>query len=141
MMGRWNWVSVAITLAMGLATGSCPKTQDCVTRDGEAVITFRIGSEYLRILAANRTFVREARALLESGKTMIPMFVRLHDGRGCDPNWTWHPDPEELQFVVVAMELCDGLPSHVEKNKDYWLSRVKSFCPWNARVYRVEEVR
>lgn len=33
-----------------------------------------------------------------------------------------------------AIELCDGLPSDVESNLDYWVDTVRYFCPWSGKI-------
>lgn len=48
--------------------------------------------------------------------------------------WTWHFVPNEWQVAEFAIELCDGLPSHVEQNRDYWLDTVGYYCPWSSYV-------
>ena len=37
-------------------------------------------------------------------------------------------------LAEISMEVCDGLPSDVEKDLDYWVDTVKRFCPWNSFV-------
>jgi hypothetical protein len=39
-------------------------------------------------------------------------------------------DPAATRFVELAIEVCDGRPSYVERNQgDY-----PTYCPWGARV-------
>ncbi len=42
----------------------------------------------------------------------------------------WHLDPAETRLVDVAIEVCDGRPSYVERNQ----SDYPTYCPWGARV-------
>lgn len=51
-------------------------------------------------------------------------------------NWSWHLDPDSVQFPQLTTEVCDGKPSDVESNKDHWINSVKMFCPWNAKIER-----
>ncbi len=39
------------------------------------------------------------------------------------------------------MELCDGLPSDVEKDIDYWAGTVGRFCPWSAVLVSLKDYR
>jgi len=39
------------------------------------------------------------------------------------------------------MELCDGTPSQVEAKLDYWLETVQRFCPWSAKIVKIEDYR
>ena len=52
---------------------------------------------------------------------------------GVNAPWHWHLDPASVEFVDVAMEVCDGLPSHVE---DGTLTST-SYCPWGPKVISV----
>jgi hypothetical protein len=44
-------------------------------------------------------------------------------------------------MAEVTIELCDGRPSMVEENLDYWVDTVRFFCPWGARLLKVEDFR
>jgi hypothetical protein len=68
------------------------------------------------------------------------MFTRLIDGTACDPQWSWHPDPSDMEFADFTIELCDGIPSYIEENKAEWLATVMNYCPWSARVTGVTTV-
>ncbi|VUD58488.1 hypothetical protein TDB9533_02435 [Thalassocella blandensis] len=48
--------------------------------------------------------------------------------------WSWHFVQNEWQLAEFAIELCDGIPSFVEADLDYWLDTVGSFCPWASYV-------
>jgi len=55
--------------------------------------------------------------------------LRRGDG-GFNAPWTWHLDPAETRLVDVAIEVCDGRPSYVERNQ----SDYPTYCPWGAKV-------
>lgn len=59
--------------------------------------------------------------------------LALGDG-GFNKPWSWHLIPETVRMVEISMELCDGRPSMVEANLTYWVSTVKSYCPWGAKI-------
>lgn len=102
-----------------------------------AVIDFEINKETLKVWSESASFITEAERQLSGAPRMTPMFERLIDGPGEDPQWTWHPDPARMHFAEKTIELCDGLPSHVENDKANWLTSVKCFCPWAAHVVAV----
>src|SRR5688500_12606545 len=54
---------------------------------------------------------------------------------GFNTPWSWHLDPLSIEAPDAAIELCDGRPSMVQSDLDYWVDTVHSFCPWSARVY------
>ena len=116
---------------------SCP----CAARAGGALIRFDIGNESLTTWVTDGAFIDQARQLLATGAREVPIFNTLVDGPDCDPQWSWHVDPADVLFSPAAIELCDGLPSHIEANKPYWLGTVGSFCPWSAVVTAVDDHR
>jgi hypothetical protein len=113
----------------------------CSALSGGALVNFRIVNESLTVWVTNGAFIDRAKELLATGARQIPIFGTLLDGRACDPQWTWHVDPQNVSFADAAIELCDGLPSYIEANKTYWLETVGSFCPWSAIVAAVDDRR
>ena len=113
----------------------------CSDRAGGALITFGIVDESLTVWITDPVFIDRARELLATGTRQVPVFGTLLDGRGCDPQWTWQVDPADVVFADAAIELCDGLPSHIEADKTYWLGTVRSYCPWSAVVRAVDDRR
>lgn len=53
-------------------------------------------------------------------------------------NWSWHFVENQWDLVEISTEVCDGRPSFVEEELNYWVDQVGRFCPWSSRV--VEEV-
>lgn len=53
---------------------------------------------------------------------------------GFNQPWNWHMDPATVEVPDVAIELCDGRPSMVEEDMEYWVGTVGRFCPWGALV-------
>jgi glucose/arabinose dehydrogenase len=118
-----------------------PAACACAERGDGALIRFRIVDETLSVWITDGVFIDRALELLATGTTQIPVFQTLLDGRDCDSQWTWHVDPAAVSFTDAAIELCDGKPSHVEADKDYWLNTVGSYCPWSAVVDAVDDRR
>jgi hypothetical protein len=54
---------------------------------------------------------------------------------GFNAPWSWHLDPLSIEVPQVSIELCDGRPSMVQGDLDYWVDTVGRYCPWAARVY------
>ena len=65
----------------------------------------------------------------ENGRIPSGRIVRDGDG-GVNAPWSWHIDPETLEFVDMTTEVCDGLPEYVE---DLTLTS-DVYCPWSATV-------
>lgn len=106
---------------------------DCNTRTGGAWITFSIGNETLMVWSTNEKFNVEASKAIALGSVVTPVFKDLIDGTDCDGQWSWHPDPENLELASSSPE-CEGLPSDVESNKKHWLTQVDRFCPSQALI-------
>jgi hypothetical protein len=54
---------------------------------------------------------------------------------GFNAPWSWHLDPLSIAVPDASIELCDGRPSMVQSDLDYWVDTVHTYCPWAARVY------
>ena len=108
---------------------------------GGAFVSFRIVNESLTTWITDGPFIDHAKELLAGAPFQLPIFGRLLDGRTVDPQWTWHVDPGLVDFADAAIEVCDGLPSHIEADKEYWLQSVGLYCPWSAVVTGVDDRR
>lgn len=49
-------------------------------------------------------------------------------------NWSWHFAENQWDLVSISAEVCDGRPSFVEEELDYWVDQVGRYCPWSSRV-------
>lgn len=72
------------------------------------------------------------------GKNNYHVTGRLVRGDGgFNQPWSWHLDPASVRMAEVSIEVCDGRPSFVEEELDYWLGTVKTYCPWSSKVVKV----
>lgn len=55
-----------------------------------------------------------------------------------DDKYNWHMDQSSTRMVEVSAEYCDAVPSDVQKDIDYWVNTVKYYCPWYARVIKLQ---
>ena len=56
---------------------------------------------------------------------------------GFNQPWSWHLEPASVRMADISIEVCDGKPSMVEGNLDYWLNTVGSYCPWSSKVVAI----
>ena len=56
--------------------------------------------------------------------------------RDYNPGYPWHFVEGEWNLAEVSVEVCDGRPSFVTDDLDYWVDDVGRFCPWSSRVDR-----
>jgi len=92
--------------------------------------------EEFRVTTSSPQVIAQARGELALPDAQRRLFasgaIRAGNG-GHNTGWSWHfPN---VSLVEAAIELCDGRPSMVEANLDYWLNTVGSFCPWSSYVY------
>ena len=97
-----------------------------------AVVTFDVVGETFRVQVMGREQIAAARAAQASGRTIVPN-GRIALGTSVNKGWSWHL--EEVEFTEVAIELCDGRPSDVER--DGLRFGGGRFCPWSARVLMI----
>jgi hypothetical protein len=74
-----------------------------------------------------------ARAAQSGGRARIPN-GRIVPGMQVNVGWTWHL--EDVMFAEVAIEVCDGRPSDVERQGTGFGGG--RFCPWTATVIRID---
>jgi len=60
--------------------------------------------------------------------------ISLSNG-GFNSPWSWHFQPDNIRMADVAIEVCDGLPSHVNSHLNDYLAT--GYCPWSAKVIQV----
>ena len=100
----------------------------------QAVVTFRVVSESFRIQLTSSDQMAAARAAQAGGRARIPV-GRIVSGTQVNTGWSWHL--EDVTFAELAIEVCDGLPSHVEREGTRF--GAGSYCPWSAVVTQIEE--
>jgi hypothetical protein len=116
------------------ASSSSSPSSSASTR---TVATIQVGDEQYRIELTDPADIAIARQLLAGEEAPgIPngLIVRGGDG-GVNTGYSWHIDPNSLEFADVTTEVCDGLPSYVEDGSltgDY-------FCPWSAEVIAIDD--
>jgi hypothetical protein len=130
MMRPSRLVGVFVTLALfAAACGSDSPTPPSAL----ATVTLAVGSETFRVALTTPEQVAAARSAQSGGTARIPN-GRIVAGAQVNAGWTWHL--EDVAFVEVAIELCDGRPSDVERQGAAFGGG--RFCPWSATVLRIE---
>jgi len=127
---RWATPAVAAALS-GVATTSCNDSPTAPS--APAVATFQVGNESFRVLLKTEAQVQGAEAAQGGGQARIPV-GRIVTGTDVNTGWTWHL--ENVTFAQVTIELCDGIPSDVEKAGTAFGNG--QYCPWSARVTSIQ---
>ncbi len=106
---------------------------------GPVVVTLMVAdSETYRILLTHEDDIAIARSLLAGEPAPgIPNGLVVRDGPGgVNTGYSWHIDPDDIEWADGAIELCDGLPSAVEEG----MITDDRYCPWLAKVTGVDPV-
>ncbi len=105
--------------------------------DKGVIVTFRVADrEQYKIQLTDPADIEMARKLLAGEEApKIPNGMIVFGDPGVNEGYSWHIDPETLEFADFTTEVCDGLPSDVEQGiltSDY-------YCPWVAKVITIDE--
>ena len=124
------WLSAMLVGCGGVA----PSGQPAPTPVG-VVVTVRVAdAEEYRIRLTDPDDIGVARKLL-AGETApgIPNGRVVRGEPDVNVGYSWHIDPDSVEFADVATEVCDGRPSDVEKR----VITSDRYCPWSAKVVAI----
>jgi len=101
------------------------------------VVTFRVADvEEYKIRLTDPADMEIARKLLAGEEAPnIPNGVVVRGDPDVNVGYTWHIDPESVEFADFTVEVCDGLPSDVEQG----IITSDRYCPWSAEVIAIDE--
>lgn len=112
------------------ATSAPPPPQNT----GAPIFTVQVGNETFRLQATSAASLAALRSRLQSGTPGVILGSLAAGDGGVNAPYQWHLVPTTVTAADVATEVCDGRPSDVQGNLGYWLTTVRSYCPWSARV-------
>lgn len=118
-----TWLLAALATACGSSTSPSPT----------AIVTFAVADETFRVVLTSADQIAAARAAHGGGAARIPV-GRIVPGTQVNTGWSWHL--EDVSFVEVTIELCDGRPSDVERAGSQFGGG--QFCPWAATILRID---
>ena len=123
--------------ALVMAAAIAATLTACVSAPPERIVaTFEVaGAETYKIELVTPELIDHAQRLLDGEDVAgIPLGRVVRGEAGVNEPWSWHIDPETLEFAEVTIEVCDGLPSFVE---DETVTSA-DFCPWSAKVVAID---
>lgn len=136
---RLSFAFILIISALFLLSCSSPESPQL--EDG-ILVTFDVQGERYKIFITNEETIDQVYAL-QAGESnaSIPSGKLFRGQVSYNKPWSWHIDSEDIEMAEFTIELCDGLPSHVEENLDYWVDTVGRFCPWSAELVSIKDYR
>ncbi len=128
-----NTTVLALTVAIvacggGNATVAPPQTS------GAPVFTVQVGAETFKVEATSAAALAALRARMQSGTVGVILGSLASGDGGVNAPYQWHLVPSTVATADLAAEVCDGRPSDVQGDLNYWLTTVRSYCPWSAKV-------
>lgn len=129
-------IRAAFTLGLVSLLAACGGSA-APPQEEDVVVTFLVaGVEQYKIRMTDPADIEVAQKLLggEQAPT-IPNGLVVRGDPDVNAGYTWHIDPGSLEFVDITMEVCDGLPSDVEKGA----ITSERYCPWAAEVIAIDE--
>ncbi|MDH3292190.1 MAG: hypothetical protein OEO20_11140 [Gemmatimonadota bacterium] len=115
-----------------LAVGAC---SDAAAPADDAVFKVDVGGETFHVSVTDAAVIAEAeRRMRDGGGVGIVIGTLAHGDGGFNQPWSWHLVPATVEVVDFSIELCDGRPSMVEADLEYWVDTVKQFCPWEGKL-------
>ena len=142
LTGKFNWrVTWMFVVAMGLLSSACSPGsspgQSSFEPSGPVIVTLRVAdAESYKILMTEPDDIAIAEDLLagtEAPRIPNGRVVRDGDG-GVNAGYGWHIDPADLEWADSTTEVCDGLPSDVEKG----VITSDRYCPWSSEVVGID---
>src|SRR5687768_1130060 len=109
-----RWVMIALGL-LPLACG------EPLGPEAEAVFEVEVVEERFRVGVNDPAQVDSFAARLASGFEGNISGTLVAGPGGVNAPWGWHLDPGSVHVADVTAEVCDGRPSFVEAELDYWL--------------------
>jgi hypothetical protein len=124
-----------IPLALVLALAACGSDAEMIRPLPSQEFVIEVEGEQFRVRTSNPATATSLDARARSGVLGVVTGRLVRGDGGFNTPWSWHLDPLSIGVPDAAIELCDGRPSMVQGDLDYWVDTVKSYCPWAARVY------
>ena len=127
-------------LLCGLLTlillSSCAGTATSAPKPDGVVVTVRVEDEEYKIRLTDATDIEISRKLLAGEQAPnIPNGIVVRGDPDVNVGYSWHIDPDSVEFADMTTEVCDGRPSDVENG----VITSDRYCPWSAKVVAIDE--
>jgi hypothetical protein len=129
----YRLLCVLLTLSL---LSSCAGTATSMPEPDGVVVTFSVADEQYKIRLTDPADIEIARKLLAGEQAPnIPNGIVVRGEPDVNAGYSWHIDPDSVEFADMTTEVCDGRPSDVEKG----VITSERYCPWSAKVVAIDE--
>jgi hypothetical protein len=128
-------ILAALVTALALAGAAAGSTLPSLKR---ALVTWKVGDETFRTYLNRWAEIAVVRRAIKAGEAAGIPTGRIYRGTRENAGHDWHL--RDVRLAEVTIELCDGRPSDLEADLDYWIGTVKRYCPWGAMPVRLRWV-
>src|SRR6266508_1811353 len=136
MAQRFGTFMLALWLsAMLVGCGGIAPSEQPAPTPGGMVVTVRVAdAEEYRLRLTDPDNIDIAQKLLAGESApRIPNGRVVRGDPDVNVGYSWHIDPDSVEFADTATEVCDGRPSDVEKR----VITSDRYCPWSAKVVAI----
>ncbi|WP_412543313.1 hypothetical protein R8Z50_12795 [Longispora sp. K20-0274] len=131
----------ALGTSMSLVAFAGPANADGGVHGTNYVATFSNGHTQFKVRLVDADDIDAAYKNLNTPKgqprTIVNgKIVRVGGVDAYNAPFTWHLDPNDVAFVDMTTEVCDGDPNDVE-NGTLTSDR---YCPWTQKVVKIEQI-
>jgi hypothetical protein len=129
---------IGLAAAM-LVVAACGNESTGAPQEVIATFVVQVGSEQFAVRVVDQVTHDQLNARMQSGNEGVIMGRVATGNGGFNGPWTWHLVPSTIEVPDLSIELCDGTPSYLEAHRDEWISSVRNYCPWGAKVISRQE--
>jgi hypothetical protein len=139
-MNRPGFPRVGTVLALAIGFSGLLACDNEATEPEEAqTFTIEVSGEQFKVRVTDPQDILALEQRMTAAQTGVISGKLVAGDGGFNSPWSWHLDPGSVQVPDVSTEVCDGRPSFVEADLQYWLNNVVFYCPWGARVVANED--
>ena len=129
----YQWIFIMLSLVL---LPSCAGPATSTPKPDGVVVTFQVENEQYKIRLTDPADIEIAHKLLVGEEAPnIPNGMVVRGDPDVNVGYSWHIDPDSVEFADLTTEVCDGRPSDVEKS----VITSDRYCPWAAKVVAIDE--
>jgi hypothetical protein len=137
-------LAIALAAAASVGVACASPAAPSPDLEGGVVATFETVGERFKVFVKNPAAVSRL-VQIRNGANLgqIPN-GRILRGAGAGNHnapRAWHLDPDDIEIVDAAIEVCDGRPSYVDANVAEYVDVIGRYCPWGARLVALDDYR